>query len=105
MHAKIKKRDGRLLKFNAEKITNAIAKAGAASGEFDLSVATTLTIRVLSLAEKIFDHRITTVEEIQDLLVVVDPVLELAEAVAFLASEKASYVTGTVINVNGGLYT
>jgi ribonucleoside-triphosphate reductase len=68
MHAKIKKRDGRLLKFNAEKITNAIAKAGAASGEFDHSVAKTLTIRVLSLAEKIFDHRITTVEEIQDIV-------------------------------------
>jgi 3-oxoacyl-[acyl-carrier protein] reductase len=30
---------------------------------------------------------------------------EVAEAVAFLASEKASYITGTVINVNGGLYT
>ncbi|MCX5837475.1 MAG: ribonucleoside triphosphate reductase [Deltaproteobacteria bacterium] len=68
MHAKIKKRDGRLLKFNAEKITNAIAKAGAASGEFEHSVAKTLTIRVLSLAEKIFDHRITTVEEIQDIV-------------------------------------
>ena len=30
---------------------------------------------------------------------------EVAEAVAFLASEKASYITGAVINVNGGLYT
>lgn len=30
---------------------------------------------------------------------------EVAEAVAFLVSEKASYITGTVINVNGGLYT
>ncbi|MEK7828006.1 MAG: ATP cone domain-containing protein, partial [Thermodesulfobacteriota bacterium] len=68
MHAKIKKRDGRLLKFNAEKITNAIAKAGAASGEFDHAVAKTLTIRVLNLAEKIFDSRITTVEEIQDIV-------------------------------------
>jgi len=68
MHAKIKKRDGRLLKFNAEKITSAIAKAGAASGEFDHDVARTLTIRVLNLAEKIFDSRITTVEEIQDIV-------------------------------------
>ena len=29
---------------------------------------------------------------------------EVAEAVLFLASPKAGYVTGTVINVNGGLY-
>ena len=30
---------------------------------------------------------------------------EVAEIVAFLASEKASYITGEVISVNGGLYT
>lgn len=30
---------------------------------------------------------------------------EVAETVAFLASEKASYITGEVISVNGGLYT
>jgi len=68
MHSQIKKRDGRLLKFNAEKITTAIAKAGAATGEFDRATAKTLTIRVLNLAEQIFDSRITTVEEIQDIV-------------------------------------
>jgi Dehydrogenases with different specificities (related to short-chain alcohol dehydrogenases) len=30
---------------------------------------------------------------------------EVAEVIAFLASDKASYVTGEVISINGGLYT
>jgi len=68
MHDKIRKRDGRLVKFNAEKITNAIFKAGQATGEFDLPVARKLTIKVLNLAEKLFDDRIVTVEEIQDIV-------------------------------------
>ena len=29
---------------------------------------------------------------------------DIANAVAFLASEKASYITGTVLHVNGGMY-
>ncbi|MDX9745642.1 MAG: ribonucleoside triphosphate reductase [Syntrophales bacterium] len=68
MHTKIRKRDGRLVKFNAEKITNAIAKAGTATGEFDLTAARKLTIKVLNLAEQLFGHRIMTVEEIQDIV-------------------------------------
>jgi ribonucleoside-triphosphate reductase (formate) len=68
MNTKIKKRDGRLVKFNAEKITNAIAKAGAATGEFDIKEARKLTIKVLSLTEKLFDSRILDVEEIQDIV-------------------------------------
>jgi ribonucleoside-triphosphate reductase (formate) len=68
MNTKIKKRDGRLVKFHAEKITNAIAKAGAATGEFDIVEARKLTIKVLNLAEKLFDSRVLTVEEIQDIV-------------------------------------
>jgi len=68
MYTEIKKRDGRLVKFDAEKITNAIAKAGVATGEFDYKVARKLTIRVMSLAEKLFDNRVMSVEEIQDIV-------------------------------------
>jgi len=70
MHREIKKRDGRLVKFNAEKITDAIAKAGAATGEFDGdgTIARKLTIKVLNLAEKLFDGKVMTVEEIQDIV-------------------------------------
>ncbi len=68
MRGKIRKRDGRLVKFNAEKITNAIARAGEATGEFDEKTARKLTIRVLNLAEKLYDGNIMTVEDAQDIV-------------------------------------
>ena len=66
MHRKIRKRDGRLVRFDAAKITAAILKAGLATNEFDEKVAKRLTLRALNLSEKLFDDRIMTVEEIQD---------------------------------------
>ena len=30
---------------------------------------------------------------------------EVAHLVSFLASEKASYITGEVVNINGGIYS
>jgi len=68
MHDKIRKRDGRLVPFDAEKITNAIAKAGSATGEFEVGVARKLTIKVLACSERLFDNQIMTVEEIQDIV-------------------------------------
>ena len=59
MHTKIRKRDGRLVKFKAEKITSAIAKAGMATGEFDDKIARKMTIKVLNLANRLFDSMIT----------------------------------------------
>jgi ribonucleoside-triphosphate reductase (formate) len=68
MNTRIRKRDGRSVKFNAEKITNAIARAGVATNEFDQIVAKKMTLKVLSLAERLYDGRIMTVEEIQDIV-------------------------------------
>ncbi len=69
MHSKIRKRDGRYVKFNAQKITNAIASAGAATGEFDdVKVPRKLTLKVLNLAEKLFDGKVMGVEDIQDIV-------------------------------------
>ncbi len=64
----ILKRDGKKVRFNSEKITNAIAKAGTATGEFDYRVARMLTLKVLSLAEEVIKDRLPTVEEIQDIV-------------------------------------
>lgn len=68
MQDTIRKRDGRLVPFNPEKITNAIAKAGTATGEFDTDTARKLTIKVLSLAESIYNNAIFSVEDIQDIV-------------------------------------
>jgi len=67
MFTKIRKRDGRIVEFDAEKITNAIAKAGKATGEFDREIAKKLTLKVLNLAQQLI-HGIPTVEEIQDIV-------------------------------------
>ncbi len=68
MRTTVRKRDGREVPFDAEKITAAIAKAGAATGEFDYRTARQLTIRVLNLAEKLFDGNAMDVEAIQDIV-------------------------------------
>lgn len=66
MFKKIKKRDGRVVKFNAQKITDAIAKAGEVTNEFDTEFAKNLTLKVLNLAQQAITHKIPTVEDIQD---------------------------------------
>jgi len=61
---KVTKRDGRLVDFNQEKITNAILKAAKATGEFkDKKIAEELTAKVLKKIEKKTN---ISVEEIQD---------------------------------------
>ncbi|MCM8777964.1 MAG: ribonucleoside triphosphate reductase [Candidatus Omnitrophica bacterium] len=68
MFDRIKKRNGEIVKFEAEKITNAIYKAGQATGEFGMDIAKKLTLRVLDLAIDIIGDKIPSVEEIQDIV-------------------------------------
>ena len=68
MFKKIRKRDGRVVRFDSKKIADAIAKAGAATGEFDHKIARALTLKVLNLAQQAISHRIPTVEGIQDVV-------------------------------------
>ncbi len=66
--AQIRKRDGRIEDFDSAKITAAILKAGRATGEFGEAEARRLTIRVLSLAQAIFEDDLPTVEGVQDIV-------------------------------------
>jgi len=64
----IRKRDNKLVKFEPEKITQALIKAGDASGEFGIDQAKRLTMQVLNLAYQIIGERIPSVEELQDMV-------------------------------------
>jgi len=68
MFESIRKRDGRIVPFEAEKITNAIAKAGQATGEFHRDVAQRLTIKVVNVAQTVIKEEIPSVEQIQDIV-------------------------------------
>lgn len=70
---KIIKRDGKIVEFNPEKITNAIQKAGCATREFDKLTAKNLTEKVIELATKMIQNKqenlkVSSVEEIQDMV-------------------------------------
>lgn len=66
---KIRKRDGRIVKFDQSKITNAIFKAAQAVGGSDYSIAQRLSEEVTkAIREKFGADSIPSVEEIQDIV-------------------------------------
>ncbi len=65
---RIRKRDGRVVSFQFQKIADAIHKAAEVTGEFDYPEARRLTIRVIGLAQIAMEDRIPTVESVQDLV-------------------------------------
>lgn len=68
MFKKIKKRDGRIVKFNQRKITDAIFKAGQETREFGLDISKKLSNKVLDRAKEIIRDDIPAVEQIQDIV-------------------------------------
>ena len=65
---KIRKRDGRIVDFDSERIAQAIRKAGEATGEFGEETARQLTLRVLGIAQETIDGDVPTVEQVQDIV-------------------------------------
>ncbi|HAN40606.1 MAG TPA: ribonucleoside triphosphate reductase [Candidatus Cloacimonas sp.] len=68
MFTKIRKRSGQIVAFDKDKITQAILKAGQATGEYGEDIAGTLTLRVLNLAYQVITTGIPEVEMIQDIV-------------------------------------
>ena len=68
MFKRIVKRDGKIVKFDPEKITDAIAKAGLKTEEFKYDRAKALADKVLKRAEAEITARTPNVEQIQDLV-------------------------------------
>ncbi len=68
MYKSIKKRDGKRVKFDPDKITAAIAAAGKATGEFDKAQAAKLTAKVLAEAADQITEKVPSVEQIQDVV-------------------------------------
>lgn len=68
MFKRIVKRDGKIVKFDPEKITEAIAKAGLATEEFKYDRAKALAEKVLQRADEKITARTPNVEQIQDIV-------------------------------------
>ncbi|MGJ0847957.1 anaerobic ribonucleoside triphosphate reductase [Tissierella praeacuta] len=68
MITKIKKRDGREVPFNIEKISNAIFKAAQAAGGHDYNTSMALAEKVVNVVDDKFQGKIPDVEDIQDIV-------------------------------------
>ena len=67
--SKIKKRDGLVVEFVPEKITDAIYKAAEAVGGSDKIVTDDLTRKIITVLEYQYDvHEIPSLEEVQDII-------------------------------------
>ncbi|MBN2830586.1 MAG: ribonucleoside triphosphate reductase [Candidatus Cloacimonetes bacterium] len=68
MFEAVRKRNGLIARFDSNKITQALVKAGEASGEFGKKEAVKLTLKVVNLSQQLYDKSIVAVEELQDIV-------------------------------------
>jgi ribonucleoside-triphosphate reductase len=68
MYKSIRKRDGKVVRFNLEKIAEAITKAATITEEFDSKKAAELADKVMVKAKEKIKEKIPSVEQIQDLV-------------------------------------
>ncbi|MCX6642381.1 MAG: adenosylcobalamin-dependent ribonucleoside-diphosphate reductase, partial [Candidatus Bathyarchaeota archaeon] len=66
---KVRKRDGRLVDFNQEKITDAIRKSLIAARMDDLSIAGSISDSVVATLNEKYKDKIPSVEDIQDIVI------------------------------------
>lgn len=88
----IVKRNGDLVKYDQTKITEAIEKAGQATGEFNGKIAQKLSDKVEELVRKRFEGMPPTVEQIQDVVehVLIDSIFEeTAKAYIYYRRKRA----------------
>ncbi len=105
MFDQIKKRDGRVLEFDPSKITNAIKKAGEATGEFNGREAKKMTMKVVTLARDMRLGPVPEVEEVQDIVerVLLDsPYYKTAKAY-IIYREQHNQIRKIAIDENVGL--
>jgi ribonucleoside-triphosphate reductase len=105
MFEQIKKRDGRVAEFDSAKITNALVKAGEATGEFNGREAKKMTMRVLTLARDLHLGPVPEVEDIQDIVerVLLDsPFYKTAKAY-IIYREQHNQIRRIAIDENVGL--
>ncbi len=68
MITKIRKRDGREVPFNIEKIANAIFKAAQAAGGHDYNTSMALAEKVINVIDEKFKGKVPGVEDVQDVV-------------------------------------
>ena len=105
MFEEIKKRDGRIAKFDSSKITAAIAKAGKAAEEFGEREAKKLTLRVLTLAHEMCLDSTPEVEEIQDIVerVLLDSPYFITAKAYILYREQHAQIRNIAAKINVNL--